>query len=220
MPLPMVHLAVANQVQMKLGIKYRSDFYVGNIAPDAIHMRDNTTQKDKSETHLYFKDFDDIEKMKNDIEAFYLNEFNLNNEKHNIFTLGYCSHLITDYHWFKSIFKLFENRLPSNIEDDEIRSSYYFDTDHIDSKIYNWSGWTSNIMKELKCPQSHSNKFLSEEEINKWTERTINWFSSNRFNPEKETHFLSYDEIVKFIDGTSENVAKIIHGMINNDRML
>jgi len=215
MPLSIVHLAIANEVNKKLKLKNDSDFLVGNIAPDAIHMRERTTQEDKHITHLNIKDINEEIKMKHDVCAFFSDEIKTEDIRHNTFTLGYCSHLITDYYWFNTIFKMFEKRLPKDIKLKELRSLYYFDTDHIDSKLYHWSEWTQGVMNKISKVQSNSNQFLSEDEINKWTERTINWFSDGRLDPEKETKYLTYEEILEFIRDTSKNVTKIIYHLLD-----
>lgn len=55
MPLPMVHLAIAVQAHKLISSEPTPAFLLGSIAPDAIHMRPNTTRNDKQKTHLWFK---------------------------------------------------------------------------------------------------------------------------------------------------------------------
>ncbi|MCP1135166.1 hypothetical protein NKT34_17850 [Paenibacillus polysaccharolyticus] len=53
MPLPMVHLSVAHQLANTLPEPLDlGAFYLGNIAPDAIHIREGTTREDKQYTHF------------------------------------------------------------------------------------------------------------------------------------------------------------------------
>ncbi len=47
MPLPMVHLGVAKHLTESLNISDKSSFYLGSIAPDAVHMRNNFQPQDK-----------------------------------------------------------------------------------------------------------------------------------------------------------------------------
>ena len=52
MPLPMVHLSVAVALSEKEGRFPSADFLLGSIAPDAIHMRPNSSRLDKEHVHL------------------------------------------------------------------------------------------------------------------------------------------------------------------------
>jgi len=211
MPLPMIHLAVAREVQKKVMIRDPRDFYVGNIAPDAIHMRENTTLKDKSVVHLYVKDFKDDDRMLRDIRDFYTGEIlSDRSDRHREFTLGYCSHLITDYIWFHTIFRRFEKSMPDMDDEDFIRAAYYYDTDHLDTKLYYWSDWTPSVMQILSRGRGSSNRFLSEAEIDEWTERTLKWFSDNDRNPDEETKYIFYEDVQSFIQSTSEYVTNIL----------
>jgi hypothetical protein len=49
MPWPMVHFAIAEKL---FDHEPLPEFLLGSIAPDAIHMRENTTRQDKNKTHL------------------------------------------------------------------------------------------------------------------------------------------------------------------------
>ncbi|MBN2627635.1 MAG: hypothetical protein JXA95_13285 [Spirochaetales bacterium] len=169
MPLPMIHLAVAREVQKNVKIWNLQAFLVGNIAPDAIHMRENTTLKDKSVTHL-----------------------------------------ITDYIWFHTIFRRFEKSMPDRDDEDFIRAAYYYDTDHLDTKLYYWSDWTPSVMQILSRGRGFSNRFLSEAEIDEWTERTLKWFSDNDRNPDDETKYIFYEDVQSFIQSTSEFVTNVL----------
>ena len=56
MPLPMVHLSIAHCMVQEYGYPASPAFYLGNIAPDAIHMRPGTDGKDKQTVHLVDQD--------------------------------------------------------------------------------------------------------------------------------------------------------------------
>ena len=52
MPLPMVHLSVAHLLIRDHGYPASPAFYLGSIAPDAIHARPGTESRDKRRVHL------------------------------------------------------------------------------------------------------------------------------------------------------------------------
>lgn len=51
MPLPMIHLSVAVNIEKSLGLENSPLFFLGSISPDAIHMRIDSSSKDKNKIH-------------------------------------------------------------------------------------------------------------------------------------------------------------------------
>ncbi|MDV2686963.1 hypothetical protein RYX56_21670, partial [Alkalihalophilus lindianensis] len=85
-----------------------SQFYLGSISPDAIHMRSNADKSAKRKTHLTpigqrrieVNDIDFVKSLPNFIKA--------NQSKSDVdFLWGYCVHLLTDVYWIKRIYHKF-----------------------------------------------------------------------------------------------------------------
>lgn len=100
MPWPMVHFSIAEQLWNQ---SPSSEFLIGSIAPDAIHMREGTTRQDKGHTHLC----DDDGTMPNlsDFDNFYRKHRRSDDHSFNQFMLGYVSHIFTDLRWTEKVWK-------------------------------------------------------------------------------------------------------------------
>jgi hypothetical protein len=85
----MIHLAVANELNKKLG-RHPSKLLIGSIAPDISKL----IGEDKTRSHFLIQNSDCIPDMDK-----FLNKYSyfLNDD----FVLGYYIHLFTDYLWFK-----------------------------------------------------------------------------------------------------------------------
>jgi hypothetical protein len=211
MPLPMIHLAVGQKLENKLKIYSVSNFYVGTIAPDSIHMRENTTPDDKKTTHLSCCK-ESIDALKENIKQFYNSEVAADNRNENLsFITGYCAHILTDFYWSKTIYQDFKKNVPDGLDKKKIAELYYSDTDLIDSKIFHWSDWVNTVFKALSKSGSNRNELLREVEITKWQERILGWYPDKRFDPSGSTTYIEYDSIDGFIKEATEYVFEIFN---------
>ncbi|EBK2060014.1 hypothetical protein AAL85_24790, partial [Salmonella enterica subsp. enterica serovar Typhi] len=137
MPLPMVHLSVAVSYAEKQGISDPlGTFFLGNLAPDSIHMREGITKEDKPKTHFFPNEEGDyLSKLK----RFYYPLMNQSEEcDWNWFVRGYFMHLITDDLWFRELYPAFvEKYTKLGRTNEEIRMLYYRETDQADFHLYN-----------------------------------------------------------------------------------
>ncbi len=83
-----IHLAVAKELEKKLNIKNKKDYYLGTIAPDI----SKHIGKSKKESHFLYNTKDDVPNI--ELFATKYKDF-----KTNDFTLGYFIHLYTDKIW-------------------------------------------------------------------------------------------------------------------------
>ena len=110
MPLSMVHLNIANRIADSLQMQAdRGSFYLGNIAPDSIHMREGTTRDDKEYTHFNPKDEGDYTERLKELYSSYTQQCTDDGWKW--FVRGYFMHVMTDYYWFRSVHPEFVERV-------------------------------------------------------------------------------------------------------------
>ena len=100
MAYPMSHLCVAKKiVDLSQGkIRDLPQFYLGNIAPDAVHFREDFTGVDKKETHLCISDdawgfVTNNDEWIEDVLSFLSSRVGSSDFD---FYLGYCTHILTD----------------------------------------------------------------------------------------------------------------------------
>ena len=100
MPYTMTHLIIADKVSKIFSkhIKNLPQFYLGNIAPDAVHNRANYISDYKKDSHLCVGDekwgmITNNDEWKNSVINFLNNH--KNSENHD-FIVGYCCHILSD----------------------------------------------------------------------------------------------------------------------------
>lgn len=206
MPSFMVHLAVAYNILQHVDIEKQNQFYLGAIAPDAIHMRNGSTRQDKSKTHLRSQDNDVWEKraIKLISDSLYKDDFS--------FRLGYGVHLLTDMMWFVSVF----NNGMKSYDDDpnpiqSYATAYYNDTDCIDTELYKTLTYRQHICELLETAEPLAfDNLLTANEINKWKKRTLSWYDENN-RQYKPIKYITMDDINEFIAKSSSDIINILN---------
>ncbi|TDF97134.1 zinc dependent phospholipase C family protein [Paenibacillus piri] len=208
MPLPMIHFHVAvNYVDDE---DVPASFLLGSIAPDAIHMRKGTTREHKKQTHLSIessgKSFESVQEIYND--------HMLRNDtgEWKWFVRGYFAHLLTDYFWLHDVYKPFkETAERDGVPEQEIRRTYYKDTDQIDFTLYKTKLWTPRVWEKLiSTPVFAFAPFLSADEVNFWRLRTIHWFDLLCEEPRVEPAYITNAIAESFILKTAPRVKELL----------
>lgn len=205
MPLPMVHLCVAERLVNPFKIKDKSSFYLGAIAPDSVHMRENFKREQKKISHINTQDksmWEDntLDFIRNNKDEFYL---------------GYGIHILTDIIWNKTIFEDFKLKYfqdTSPIQDQTM--AYYNDTDKLDFELYEKFPRRKQIWEYLA--NSHGidiDSILSSTEINAWTARTLNWYCSGESQHKNPIKYITYNDLISFVDKTALNIKNMIINM-------
>ena len=201
MPLPMVHLSVAQKFAENIDIKNHALFYIGALAPDAIHMRENHSREKKRITHLDY----DSKKALNFIEE--------NKQSKNYsFYLGYAVHLLTDNYWIESLYDTFDIRYDEDSEPEQDRTSaYYNDMNLLDLALYNKQPNRKSIFELLESTNAISAKFLlSATEIEDWKQYVMGWYNKIETKYRYPVKYLNINEIEGFVESTSSNLKDIL----------
>lgn len=151
-----IHLAVAKQMEKKLNIKSKYDFYLGVIAPDI----SKQIGQSKEISHLLINTKDDVPNME-------LFEYRHKDYKEFDFDLGYYIHLYTDKLWFESFINKITNTEYIKLLDgsivkttpDEMMNMIYSDYTNINQQIIDEYGLDLKIFYEdFKKPETHINE--------------------------------------------------------------
>ena len=217
MPLPMVHLSVAKKIiEAGFEIKDLSQFYLGSISPDAIHMRENADRYAKKLTHLgnpssVSMNFTD--ESEDEYVNLKLDFVKTNKNKVNIdFLWGYVIHILTDMYWSKMVHNKFTEEYKKDtapIQDE--RWAYYNDTDRLDQILFNECDWKNDIWHSLQNVEYFDLlDLLSAQEIKAWNERTLYWFDSGESQHKNPIKYITQADIENFISVCSETILKNI----------
>ena len=216
MPLPMVHLCVAkNIVDTGFPVNDLSQFYLGTISPDAIHMRQDADRLAKNITHLLPAEKGKIHSWEDRNEDYYfefMRDFtNTNQAKASTdFLMGYAIHILTDMLWTKRVFSEFTDKFNmSGVSAEDRQKVYYHDTDIVDYQLYNESGWRPDVWQSLQgVAYSDFLNLLSAQEIKLWNERTLNFYDvpENQYKFSGVPIFITRPDIENFISSCAETI--------------
>lgn len=210
MPLPMVHLGIA-YIMHDSGFRLTDvpQYYLGSIAPDAIHMRPNSEKTAKSKTHLIPADRTRIDLDEGEYLRFLLDYIKKN--QHVVdsdFLWGYCMHVYTDLLWTKTVYTDFIEKYEkdaSPIQDK--RMAYYNDTDIIDQILFHDAGWRTDVWQLMQIANGVDMPgILSATEINAWKERTLHWFDSGKSQHKNPLRYITKTDILVFMDDCSRRI--------------
>ena len=154
MSFTMTHLAVAKRVNDKLGIvKDLPSFFLGAVAPDAVHMRENFNGDMKVSSH-YSVEGDYWGQVANaDIwrqQSFAYIE-SLRDSSNRDFYLGYFIHILTDaYNHDKMWLPFVDKRLAENVPFTDIKGLISEDYDRIDWMQYDSYEWQNDVLSLLE----------------------------------------------------------------------
>jgi len=205
MPLPMVHLAVAISIY---GADHNSDFFLGNIAPDAIHMRPNTELHDKLCVHLADLPEQRFERARQLFTQYRTDE---NGANEIAFADGYVTHLLTDFLWTERVIGQFHKQFPSDLPWEKKRKLYYQETDQNDFDLYCQMPWRKGVWAKLSetIPRNFGT-FLTSDEIAKWRDRVLRWYDDKEKEPKTEPVCISYEKTQNFINQVSPEIKRIL----------
>ena len=189
MPLPMVHPAVAVRVKDKLKIEDDGAFYLGSIAPDAIHMREDASAEDKFKSHMGMR----ANLFENEQNAKAL-------VGRSDFLTGYAVHLVTDMYWSREVGTPFKAKFKAKFPDAGHAPAYYNDTDLADLELYRSEPWVPEVYAALESARGEAAKdMLTAAEVEKWRLRQLHWFEQD-FSRLKPAEYITRAEIDRYIE--------------------
>jgi hypothetical protein len=200
MPLPMIHLSIAQHMSATAPHCASPDFLLGSIAPDAIHTRPGSSRADKDVTHLTppgerFCDEAAIVALVRQYKA-------------SDFALGYAAHLLADNLWMPAIIDPWRAQVSVTEGSPTERELYYQDTDQIDFNIYRAAAWRPAVWDALAQAEAPDlAPLLSAGEIDAWRSRTLHWFEDSSKEPGIAPQHITDAMAQDFIQAASEQIA-------------
>lgn len=207
MPLPIVHLGVAKNLLDKIKVDNISSYYLGSIAPDAVHMRENSKREDKNTSHLH----------NTDIEIWKINAKNLiltkSTKENSDFYCGYGIHILTDIYWNETIYAMFISRYDEDKTPAQDKTwAYYNDTDKLDFELYKKYEHRPEIwdyLQNIKAIEIDS--LVSADEVSAWKNRTLHWFDSGESQHKNPIKYIFYDDLLSFMKETTMKIYKYLY---------
>lgn len=211
MPLPMVHLLLAEKIGKKIGKEPDAYFLLGSIAPDAIHMRPGTNRKDKHRTHFFRgKQWDGQEvQMHWETVLEKLECYADARPEQRSFATGYCLHTLLDITWIEQVFNVLARTLRAGgIGFEDIRTKYYAETNACDAFLYQQSVWVPKVRSLLTgVPSFAFEQVLTAEEIGLWRDVVLGKMDVYETAVPKEAFYITNDNIHNLTDALAEKIV-------------
>lgn len=212
------HLAVADLICEKVGdsfFKSPSLFFCGNIAPDAVHARNNYIRQYKKHTHLTegisgsdFQDEDKIKLYHSRLNEYIDKYYSFDSEYADLY-LGYIVHLVTDEFFNIHIRKQFATALEKEGIKDTDKNFFYRlmrEIDIVDREILQKYPFKHDLKHMLDADHGYEiTDMISTEEV----ERSKRWVIDSLLSSEYEGSsglFYNYDTANKFIASTVDMI--------------
>ena len=210
MPLPMVHLGVAHLLTETLAVRDPGSFYLGSIAPDAVHMRAGTYQSEwKLKSHL--RESRQIEKHAVIGHALAFLRNHADSPERDFFA-GYGVHIITDILWNQTLLADFNRAFQEDGGLPEERSGVYYNaTDRLDFELFHRMPWRPAVWDALAGSHgADADGLVSAAETDAWKERTLHWYDSGESQHKAPVRYFTYDGITLFIAYAAEETGRLL----------
>lgn len=214
MPLQIIHLSVAKNIALRFKLGDLSQFYLGSISPDAIHMRHNYSRLEKRKTHLNPINERRFDVNEREFIKVLLSFVKSNKDKCDLdFLWGYLIHILTDVYWITRVaHKFVEDYEKDTSPTQDLRDAYYSDTNTLDQLLFNESIWMNNVLGELKIARATDFlDLLTGQEINLWREHTLNGYNSGVNRHKNLIKYIDKKDIENFIIVCSESIMNDIN---------
>ena len=216
MPFVMTHLCIAKNISGHFSdhINDLSQFYLGNIAPDAVHNREGYISDYKKASHLCVGDekwgmiTNNNEWIDNVLR--FLGEYK--NSMDHSFILGYCSHILSDIYNNIAVWTPFKQKYI----DMGRGGLYHSESEKIDVNLALTLEGKDDFWRNLENSREIDvEKIIFADEIE---EQKINilhrWFTDKELQDVSLNEVVTYDSTIQFINNASQfvsdNLAKIL----------
>ncbi len=214
MPYQMVHLCIAKKV-LDLHpniIKNPPQYYLGSLAPDAVHFRAGFTPEDKKASHLCVGSERWGEITNNDAWAdniIALLNTNRGSENRD-FIYGYCTHNIEIWSPFKLKYygSLLMSDYGTGYDGDGIKAFHAEDLD-ADLRVYHASDFRDEIWEHLsKSKGIELDGLVHADELHKIRNHILYKQYKDRYIDEAfESSYIKYQDYLSFLENTVSYIA-------------
>lgn len=191
---PMMHLLIADKIytEKSSSIYSYSDFLLGSIAPDAVHVKENSTREIKDISHYRFNSKSHI----NYFDTFFYEYYTSENKD---FVVGYLVHLLSDMIWYHSIRVPFEEAfLKAPSQDMSMNKAYYADCEQIEQLMFLEKDAPRIIEAVNRSNEYSLGGLIDSENVKAWKEKLI-FNYNNRKNILLHTKYISEQHIRDYI---------------------
>lgn len=176
MPSSLFHLNVSKKIAEKYPKYDTPNFYIGTIAPDAIHVNGFAEKSIRWSAHKRAKD---LEEWKLNIIHFYEEEKNNFSQD---YLLGYIVHVLTDIVVDQMFYKegIYENIIKSRANENEASKFFKNQIQVYENSQLN-EEWWKDVKNKLNSAQAYEINNIHEKEIIGWKEKILKDYEMAQF---------------------------------------
>ncbi len=209
MPWPMVHFEIARRLYSDPS----SEFLLGSLAPDSIHVRTNDrVEKNKSHLMKPSGDFATNEDLKQ-----FLNIQKKCDSSYLDFIFGYVAHIYADRAWTFTVYHEFEKQSTD-------KNVYNIDVSKIEYLLSRPAEWFEEVIQKLNKSACYDVGGLTRQEILTYKKQKIDYLSDPLNEPMNVPGIISLDMVERFIDDVVHELklmfepASILHERLPMDK--
>ena len=173
MPSPIIHLYIVDRSSEILDIKDESQFFLGSISPDAIHMWENNNREYKRKLHLTTLDKSISTRIFTALESY-------NHLKEPFadlsFLKGLYSHVITDHLWSHLLSRYYLHDLFGDTPRAIVDKRYYHEENIIENELITLPNSPRIVDTLAQSDCANYLDLLTKEEVIKWKAKIIEMF--------------------------------------------
>lgn len=215
MPFTMTHLEIAKGICAKTDmVKDRAQFYLGSIAPDAVHVRRNYETDMKKQSHFCFEDhiwgqIDDNIKWRDDI----IDQLNLHKNDENFdFYFGYFTHILADTLDNEKLHIPFKTKYNAmGLPVDKRGETFYNDKYQNNFKLYELCTWKEEAWDLLNnTPSIGVPNIITAEELDIFKEDILTQYHKERPVFDSPVRFFTLQDNLDFIENSIDDIVKLL----------
>ena len=215
MAFTMTHLIISKKVSeiFPNHIKNLPQYYLGSIAPDAVHQRADYTSDYKKASHLITSDeiwgiITEYDGWKDNIIAF------LNKNKHSDqrdFILGYCCHVLGDLYNTINVWNPFRLKYAKELKEINYNNIHHQECNKVDIELaLTYEGRNEFWLHLSNALSIDLPKIVYATEIDKQKDVILNsWYKDKERQDISSNKIRTYEGEMNFIANTTDFVANI-----------
>lgn len=207
MPFTMTHLIITKNLSEVFAdhIGNLPQFYLGSVAPDAVHNRTNYISDFKKESHLCVGNeiwgmLTNNDEWKENVLAFYNRH---KNSEHHDFILGYCCHILSDLYNNINVWIPFKQKYAGEIEKNNL---YHHENNRMDIELaLTYEGRDDFWLNLMKSNSFNFFNLIYAAELDKQKDNIFNVWFKDKERPDISYHkVITYESTMNFINNATD----------------
>lgn len=214
----MIHMEIAYRLLQQFPeIKNKSEFILGSVAPDSVHMNQHYEVEMKVNSHMFefcgkWGNTQDYMRWEKNIKNFFLkNAVGNERTKYQDFSFGICVHCLTDYWNDIKIWKRLQKKYVPPMDFEKFKHDYYIEARGIDLWLYQNGKNTSAIRHMLSQAEAIGiDGIITSKEVELQRNHLLTVQYTQQNIDLSNYIFLSADTLEEFISFTTATIKKTL----------